>query len=62
GAFEPFKEAFGPKGRAKRPKLLADSYESLLDKANKSQDADEEIAASSPFVNGRKRFRKRRGV
>ncbi|KAI3834108.1 hypothetical protein MKW98_008930 [Papaver atlanticum] len=58
GAFEPFKDAFGSKGRAKRPKLLADNYESLLDKANKSQDAYEEIAASSPFVNGRRPFRK----
>ena len=33
---EPFQDAFGPKGKRKRPKLLAADYESLLKKADKS--------------------------
>ncbi|RZC94514.1 hypothetical protein C5167_026245 [Papaver somniferum] len=52
-----FNDAFDSKGRTKHPKLLADDYESLLKKANKSQDAYEEIAPTSSFPKGCKRFR-----
>lgn len=34
---EPFKDAFGPKRKRKRPKLLASDYESLVKKADGSQ-------------------------
>lgn len=34
---EPFENAFGPKAKRKRPKLLAVDYESLLKKADGSQ-------------------------
>jgi nuclear GTP-binding protein len=34
---EPFSDAFGPKTKRKRPKLLASDYESLLKKADGSQ-------------------------
>lgn len=34
---EPFEHAFGPKGKRKRPKLMALDYESLLKKADDSQ-------------------------
>jgi nuclear GTP-binding protein len=44
---EPFEHAFGPKGKRKRPKLTALDYESLLKKADVSQDAFEEKYASS---------------
>ncbi|GJN07880.1 hypothetical protein PR202_ga25750 [Eleusine coracana subsp. coracana] len=44
---EPFEHAFGPKGKRKRPKLTALDYESLLKKADDSQDAFEEKYASS---------------
>lgn len=36
---EPFGDAFGPKTKRKRPKLLAADYESLVKKADGSQDA-----------------------
>jgi nuclear GTP-binding protein len=44
---EPFEHAFGPKGKRKRPKLTALDYESLLKRADVSQDAFEEKYASS---------------
>lgn len=34
---EPFQDAFGPKGKRKRPKLLACDYDSLVKKADGSQ-------------------------
>lgn len=34
---EPFKDAFGPKGKRKRPQLLATDYESLVKRAGGSQ-------------------------
>ena len=34
---EPFEDAFGPKRKRKRPKLLAVDYESLIKKADGSQ-------------------------
>lgn len=34
---EPFQDAFGPKGKRKRPKLLASDYESLVKRADGSQ-------------------------
>lgn len=34
---EPFRDAFGPKGKRKRPKLLAADYESLVKRADGSQ-------------------------
>ncbi|OVA13235.1 GTP binding domain [Macleaya cordata] len=49
---EPFKDAFGPKRKRKRPKLLAADYESLLKKADGSQDAYEQKAAANPSVEG----------
>ncbi|KAF4369182.1 nuclear/nucleolar GTPase 2-like [Cannabis sativa] len=39
---EPFQDAFGPKTKRKRPRLLAADYDSLLKKADGSQDAFEE--------------------
>ncbi|XP_065862121.1 nuclear/nucleolar GTPase 2-like [Euphorbia lathyris] len=39
---EPFGDAFGPKRKRKRPKLLAADYESLAKKADGSQDVFEE--------------------
>nr|AER26534.1 GTP-binding family protein [Carica papaya] len=36
---EPFQDAFGPKTKRKRPKLLASDYESLVKKADDSYDA-----------------------
>ncbi|KAG8364958.1 hypothetical protein BUALT_Bualt18G0052700 [Buddleja alternifolia] len=36
---EPFSDAFGPKTKRKRPKLIASDYESLLKRADGSQDA-----------------------
>uniref|UniRef100_R7WCU3 Nuclear/nucleolar GTPase 2 n=1 Tax=Aegilops tauschii TaxID=37682 RepID=R7WCU3_AEGTA len=44
---EPFEHAFGPKGKRKRPKLSSLDYESLIKKADDSQDAFEEKHASS---------------
>lgn len=34
---EPFQDAFGPKGKRKRPRLLASDYESLVRRADGSQ-------------------------
>lgn len=34
---EPFQDAFGPKTKRKRPKLMAMDYESLVKKADGSQ-------------------------
>ncbi|KAJ3695224.1 hypothetical protein LUZ60_000601 [Juncus effusus] len=39
---EPFEHAFGPKGKRKRPKLLVSDYESLLKKADNSQESFEQ--------------------
>ncbi|KAK9088423.1 hypothetical protein Scep_027505 [Stephania cephalantha] len=47
---EPFGDAFGPKKKRKRPKLLALDYESLVKKADGSQDAFEEKWAANSFV------------
>uniref|UniRef100_A0A804LKD6 Nuclear/nucleolar GTPase 2 n=1 Tax=Zea mays TaxID=4577 RepID=A0A804LKD6_MAIZE len=44
---EPFEHAFGPKGKRKRPKLTALDYESLLKRADDSQDVFEQKYASS---------------
>ncbi|KAK7401837.1 hypothetical protein VNO78_13636 [Psophocarpus tetragonolobus] len=44
---EPFQDAFGPKTKRKRPSLLAADYESLLKKADGSQDAFEQKYGSS---------------
>ncbi|KAG6701064.1 hypothetical protein I3843_08G140000 [Carya illinoinensis] len=49
---EPFGDAFGPKTKRKRPKLLAADYESLIKKADGSQDAFEEKHAASASVEG----------
>ncbi|XP_042953584.1 nuclear/nucleolar GTPase 2-like [Carya illinoinensis] len=49
---EPFEDAFGPKTKRKRPKLLATDYESLIKKADGSQDAFEEKHAASASVEG----------
>ncbi|XP_073102405.1 nuclear/nucleolar GTPase 2 [Elaeis guineensis] len=43
---EPFEDAFGPKRKRKRPKLLACDYESLVKKADGSQDAFEQKSAA----------------
>ncbi|GLT83362.1 hypothetical protein SLE2022_016550 [Rubroshorea leprosula] len=48
----PFEDAFGPKGKRKRPKLLAADYESLLKKADDSQDAFEQKYSASTSVEG----------
>ncbi|XP_010535110.1 PREDICTED: nuclear/nucleolar GTPase 2-like [Tarenaya hassleriana] len=39
---EPFQDAFGPKNKRKRPKLVASDYEALVKKADESQDAYEQ--------------------
>ncbi|KAK7335304.1 hypothetical protein VNO80_27082 [Phaseolus coccineus] len=44
---EPFLDAFGPKTKRKRPSLLAADYESLLKKADGSQDVFEQKRGSS---------------
>ncbi|KAL9319400.1 hypothetical protein ACSQ67_015917 [Phaseolus vulgaris] len=44
---EPFQDAFGPKTKRKRPSLLAADYESLLKKADGSQDVFEQKRGSS---------------
>ncbi|CAL9187303.1 unnamed protein product [Musa hybrid cultivar] len=43
---EPFEDAFGPKRKRKRPKLLAFDYESLVKKADSSQDVFEQKSAN----------------
>ncbi|XP_062090637.1 nuclear/nucleolar GTPase 2 [Humulus lupulus] len=49
---EPFQDAFGPKTKRKRPRLLAADYDSLLKKADGSQDAFEEKHADDVNVEG----------
>ncbi|XP_062029577.1 nuclear/nucleolar GTPase 2 [Rosa rugosa] len=53
---EPFSDAFGPKTKRKRPKLLAANYESLAKKADGSQDVFEQkhddIAAEAGEADG----------
>ncbi|XP_023550727.1 nuclear/nucleolar GTPase 2 [Cucurbita pepo subsp. pepo] len=49
---EPFQDAFGPKGKRKRPKLLAADYESLLKKADKSHDDFDEKYAENATNEG----------
>ncbi|VFR01612.1 unnamed protein product [Cuscuta campestris] len=49
---EPFADVFGPKGKRKRPKLMALDYESLLKKADISQDSFEEKHSGSGHVEG----------
>ncbi|OMP04665.1 hypothetical protein COLO4_09425 [Corchorus olitorius] len=44
---EPFQDAFGPKRKRRRPKLLAADYESLIKKADGSQDAFEQKYGAS---------------
>lgn len=45
---EPFADAFGPKGKRKRPKLAVSDYESLAKRADGSQDAFEEKHGDDP--------------
>ncbi|PKU80948.1 nuclear/nucleolar GTPase 2-like [Dendrobium catenatum] len=45
---EPFEDAFGPKRKRKRPRLLAADYESLIKKADGSQDAFEKKTSAIP--------------
>lgn len=45
---EPFKDAFGPKRKRKRPRLLAFDYESLVKKADGSHDAFEKKHGDKP--------------
>ncbi|XP_020113090.1 nuclear/nucleolar GTPase 2 isoform X1 [Ananas comosus] len=49
---EPFDHAFGPKRKRKRPKLLASDYDSLVKKADVSQDAFEQKSAAANLSKG----------
>ncbi|PON56900.1 Nucleolar GTP-binding protein [Parasponia andersonii] len=49
---EPFEDAFGPKTKRKRPRLLAADYDSLLKKADGSQDAFEQKHAADADAEG----------
>ncbi|KAJ4715136.1 Nuclear/nucleolar GTPase 2 [Melia azedarach] len=49
---EPFQDAFGPKGKRKRPKLLAADYESLVKRADGSQDSFEQKHSASTSAEG----------
>ncbi|XP_057951632.1 nuclear/nucleolar GTPase 2 [Malania oleifera] len=49
---EPFEDAFGPKKKRKRPKLMALDYESLVKKADGSQDAFEQMHNASASAEG----------
>ncbi|KAL6314659.1 hypothetical protein AAG906_027005 [Vitis piasezkii] len=49
---EPFEDAFGPKKKRIRPKLMAMDYESLVKKADGSQDAFEQKHAGSAHAEG----------
>ncbi|PIA45543.1 hypothetical protein AQUCO_01600024v1 [Aquilegia coerulea] len=49
---QPFQDAFGPKKKRKRPSLLAADYESLVKKADGSQDAFEEKISVNPAIEG----------
>ncbi|ONK63982.1 uncharacterized protein A4U43_C07F20900 [Asparagus officinalis] len=53
---EPFQDAFGPKMKRKRPKLLACHYESLIKKADGSQDAFEETLSTKPSGDGNEEY------
>ncbi|KAJ0102959.1 hypothetical protein Patl1_04610 [Pistacia atlantica] len=46
------KDAFGPKGKRKRPKLLATDYDSLVKRADGSQDAFEQKYGASTSAEG----------
>ncbi|KAK1266508.1 hypothetical protein QJS04_geneDACA000498 [Acorus gramineus] len=48
---EPFQDAFGPKRKRKRPRLLAADYEALVKKADGSQDAYEQKASTNDLAN-----------
>ncbi|KAG0448197.1 hypothetical protein HPP92_027941 [Vanilla planifolia] len=49
---EPFEDAFGPKRKRKRPRLLAADYETLVKRADGSQDAFEKTNATRPSGEG----------
>ncbi|TXG73746.1 hypothetical protein EZV62_002325 [Acer yangbiense] len=49
---QPFKDAFGPTTKRKRPKLLATDYESLIKRADGSQDTFEEKYGASTSAEG----------
>ncbi|GFZ07512.1 GTP-binding family protein [Actinidia rufa] len=49
---EPFEDAFGPKKKRKRPKLMTSDYESLVRKADGSQDAFEQKIGASTSIEG----------
>ncbi|KAI5662611.1 hypothetical protein M9H77_21934 [Catharanthus roseus] len=49
---EPFADAFGPKRKRKRPKLVASDYESLVKKAGGSQEAFEEKYGAGTSLEG----------
>ncbi|CAK9166986.1 unnamed protein product [Ilex paraguariensis] len=49
---EPFADAFGPKKKRKRPKLMVSDYEALAKKADGSQDAFEEKYGASVSTEG----------
>lgn len=49
---EPFENAFGPKGKRKRPKLQATDYQSLVQKADSLQDEYEQRKAAKPSTEG----------
>lgn len=49
---ESFQDVFGPKRKRKRPKILASDYESLVKKADESEDAFDQKLASSPSGDG----------
>lgn len=49
---ESFQDVFGPKRKRKRPKILASDYESLVKKADESEDAFDQKLASQPFGDG----------
>ncbi|KAF9611859.1 hypothetical protein IFM89_036503 [Coptis chinensis] len=49
---ESFQDAFGPKKKRKRPRLLAADYEALVKKADGSQDAFDEKILANPIVEG----------
>ncbi|KAK3037931.1 hypothetical protein RJ639_031822 [Escallonia herrerae] len=49
---EPFADAFGPKNKRKRPKLMVSDYEELVKKADGSQDTFEEKYGASTSLEG----------
>ncbi|XP_021857752.2 nuclear/nucleolar GTPase 2-like [Spinacia oleracea] len=49
---EPFENAFGPKGKRKRPKLQAADYQSLVHKADSLQDEYEQKKEAMPSTEG----------